>query len=673
MIFLLGAALGLLFATIFESVGHKFFGHPSAWQLRIYFRFPRLFDPFLRCYYHHYVIHHEMTYQRSLLEQFESADDKIRVDTWIRDSFPEDFSSLVFRERYNLTLLGVQGILPFALPFTAGPALVGALFGWKAALGALFTSFTPVLMSKFIHPLVHDPRGEAKAGPIRRFISRSRYMRRVVANHFMHHRHMETNFNLLLGGDHLVGLYRKPSAAEEAEINELLAKFDELRDRPERRKVARAVAQVGAIALISLSLFAPRPAAAMTRAEVARREAEYLAIGHPDYEQRFKFQRFKAEVFKEAEQQHWRDILEQVAQGREDYGLDPDAYDVHFESWKSRAEFGPAAYKREGTGISFRGQHLESGDVLMTNLSSDSDGVYSTLTDRRNNFSHVAVFVMLPGDFPAVLEIHDEGVRAVPLKFFLSDRFSSYVEIYRFAELDAQKRAELGKAALDLTHESHGFDFYVDDTQTKYLTCALTAANLFRRVGLAPIEGTTYYDPLTYPNLVILGVTSTAGRRLLLPDDYMKSPRLKLVGVVDNGRFDRVVARALVRDRVQDLWRTHDLDVHNFPYDYAIYHFAVNSIQTNSWIAPVFLKFLGFRQDNFPHGSITFLSLAKPALERMENASREVDKGLSQKDLFANRTWEETVKDPAVAALVNKSTAEFAELFHDRAQKGAAR
>ncbi|MGZ3661145.1 MAG: YiiX/YebB-like N1pC/P60 family cysteine hydrolase [Bdellovibrionota bacterium] len=671
MMILAGLALGLLFGTIFESVGHKFFGHPSRWQLQIYFRYPRVFDPFLRAHYHHFVIHHEKTYQTHMFRQFDSEEHKAEVDSWIARTFPADFAELVWRERYNLTLVGVRGTLPFALPFCTGTLLIWALLGPVAAVASLFTAFTPVLMSKFIHPAVHDPRDFAKAGPVARRIIASRYMRRIIANHFLHHRHLDTNFNLLLGGDHLVGLYKHPSPGEKTELAALFGEFDELRGVPAAAvKPRRGWAWIGVAIFIAALLPTSVSAAALSRDDVTRGERDYVNLGHPTNEQRFEFQRWHAGVFAAAEANSWNDLLSARAEGRIDYGLDPDAYNITFSEWSKRPEFGAAAYKFSGDGVLFRGQQLEPGDVLLTNLNSDSDGVYNTLVEGRTSFSHVAVFVMLNG-IPAVVEIHDEGVRAVPLKFFLSDRFSTYVEVFRYRDITPQVRSRLSRAALDMIHENHGFDFFIDESQTTYLTCTLTSADLFRRSGLEPIRGETVYSQKNLPNLRILGVERTSKHKLLIPDDFTRSPRLQLIGVIDNDRFDRVVARALVRDRVQDLWQTQVLDETRFPFDYHIYRIAVDSIQNHSWVSPVLLKFLGFRSDNFPSGPPVFLSLTKPALERMEAASREVNKKLPRGEMIHFSTWDEAEQNPAVKALVLNATKEFAAMFRERTLNGA--
>lgn len=223
---LIGILLGLLSGTVTESVGHKFFGHPSAWQLKLYFKYPRLFAPVLRAYYHHGVIHHEKTYQKDILTQFESADEKQKIDTWIESKFDRDFAELIWAERYNLTLKGVQGTLPFALPFTFGPLLIGALFGPVAFLASLIPAYLPVALSKFLHPLVHAPEDLIDSPAVLRALAKTPYMKAMLKNHYLHHLHPEANFNLMLGGDYIVGVHRKASQAEEADFASIWTRYE---------------------------------------------------------------------------------------------------------------------------------------------------------------------------------------------------------------------------------------------------------------------------------------------------------------------------------------------------------------------------------------------------------------------------------------------------------------
>jgi Permuted papain-like amidase enzyme, YaeF/YiiX, C92 family len=424
-----------------------------------------------------------------------------------------------------------------------------------------------------------------------------------------------------------------------------------------------------AVALATLFVLIPLQGRAEepTLEWAAKKEASYLALEHPTYEQRFEFQRWRSQALKIAETKGWTRLLQDRAEGRRDYGLDPDDYNISFFEWQKRPEFALEAYRQDSGAVSYRGLHLEPGDILLTNLASDSDGIYTTLAEGRRSFSHVAAYVLLENEgrkFPAVVEIHDEGVRAVPLRFFLSDKFVSYVEVYRQLGLTERTRNTLGAVALAMMRESHGFDFYMNESQSVYLTCALTVSHLFRRAGIEPAKEESRYDPLKQANIRFLGFESELGRKLLLPDDFAASPKLKLVGVVDNAQFMQKMARDLVRDHIQEIFVTEQLDATRFPWDFYVYRFAVNSIQHRSWIAPLLLKVLGFRRDNFPSGPAMFLALAKPAFERVEESSRKLAKLLASHETAIQkaRSWDELETNPEIRALVSEASEGFEAL-----------
>ncbi len=221
-----GLILGLLSATLSESFGHRIFGHPNAHQLKLYFKYPRFFAPFLRAYYHHFVIHHENTFQQDVLTQFRNENEKHALDRWIAKEFPTDFANLIWREKYNLTLKGLQGILPFAIPFLTGPLFIALIFGRVSFAASLTVAFLPVLMSKYIHPFIHQPELLSLAPRPVQLIAKTRYMKWIFRNHYLHHLHVESNYNLLLGGDRILRVHREPTHREAEELARLWRKFE---------------------------------------------------------------------------------------------------------------------------------------------------------------------------------------------------------------------------------------------------------------------------------------------------------------------------------------------------------------------------------------------------------------------------------------------------------------
>jgi hypothetical protein len=49
----------------------------------------------------------------------------------------------------------------------------------------------------------------------------SRYIRAVRRHHYLHHKYLDCNFNLLLGGDWLLGVHRSPTPANLDAMSEI--------------------------------------------------------------------------------------------------------------------------------------------------------------------------------------------------------------------------------------------------------------------------------------------------------------------------------------------------------------------------------------------------------------------------------------------------------------------
>lgn len=115
-------------------------------------------------------------------------------------------------EDYGATL-HFRSVVLFVLPImpVVGPALW--LLPWSASLGMLPVLAAYPLLSKVVHRYLHRPYAEALAiaPPLLRPMLRSSYARFLWRHHWLHHRHPRCNFNLLLGGDWLRGVHRRPT------------------------------------------------------------------------------------------------------------------------------------------------------------------------------------------------------------------------------------------------------------------------------------------------------------------------------------------------------------------------------------------------------------------------------------------------------------------------------
>jgi hypothetical protein len=92
--------------------------------------------------------------------------------------------------------------------------------GFWFTIGALPMLFLMPFASQFIHPHLHmsTQRAQETAPPILLPLFKTRYFRFIARHHWMHHRYTHCNFNLLPGGDYLLGRHRNPSPADCAEM-----------------------------------------------------------------------------------------------------------------------------------------------------------------------------------------------------------------------------------------------------------------------------------------------------------------------------------------------------------------------------------------------------------------------------------------------------------------------
>ncbi len=644
----LGIFLGYLSATITESLGHKYTGHPGPTQRKAYFKYPKFFAAFLKPLYQHLVIHHHKTFRGEFFEQFSDEDEKLRIDSWIAQRFSPEFAALIWKERYNLTLVGIAGTLPFALPFCIGPAIILCSLGKMAFFGSLVLAFSPVWLSKFVHPLIHLPEESANHHPFIQWLMQTNYMRRVFRNHYLHHQHLETNFNLLLGGDYLVFLHRKATAAEEADLQKLLQEFDR------RVRLSKKSAK----------------ASHASEEEFIEKQKSYISLKNPSNEERFQFQRSLHLGISTARREGWAKILSALANGQRDFGMKIYDTGISIETWADKSEFLLDAYEQvDEDRILYRNTHFESGDFLLTNQSSDSDGLFSTLLEGRINFAHVALYVVLPFNgkkYPAVVEMNELGVRAVPLKAFLSEQFSTYIEVFRHAEsLPKETKTRLSQAALEIMGEDHAFDIYQDASQSYYLNCARTTSEIFRRAGMDLNLAGIRYSEKTLANLKILGKEACLGKRMEMPDDFISHSKFQLAGVIDNGCFEDLVARALMRDRIQDIWRSETLNPKKFPLGYHLHRFVINSIQREKKHAPLLHRMIGMPKENFPSGPLVFLSLAGAANDRMEQGVRLLREDLQfhRELIMSLGSWQAIRENIQIKTMVIKASSSFRDLY----------
>lgn len=220
-----GLIAGYLVASWIESYMHERVSDAPKRTVKKWERFPRLCWYLIRTRYSHHVIHHRRTFKQDFVTQFRSEEERQALDLELEKR--SSHGRIIRRSNYAVRLHG-SGALVFVAPLLPAVPLALALLGSWGVVGVCMALALPPLFSHFIHPYLHMPHGQAvraAPAPIAWLLKRG-YFRAMARNHYMHHRYVASNFNLVLGADHLRGRYRAPNDKDLAEMQRLGLRTD---------------------------------------------------------------------------------------------------------------------------------------------------------------------------------------------------------------------------------------------------------------------------------------------------------------------------------------------------------------------------------------------------------------------------------------------------------------
>lgn len=272
-----------------------------------------------------------------------------------------------------------------------------------------------------------------------------------------------------------------------------------------------------------------------------------------------------------------------------------------FERWRRKREF--SVYAFEDDGVVFRGVHLRPGDVLLSNVNIDGNGVYTTLSDPTRFSSHAAVFAVLKDDdgrYPAVIETYEKGVRAVPLNVFLGSGFCAYVEVYRHKDLNESHALSINHAATDLMARAHGYNFDSRSDDREYVSCCSVGRLLHLDAGLEPATGASRVEhPRIRDNLEKLDFTYFD---FFAPVDYLLNANFRCAGWIDNHQFDDLLARELVEGYFRELFMTRTLNPRRLPLMGSVNRWGIGHIRRRSLPGRIISLVEGFDDVSLPRG-----------------------------------------------------------------------
>jgi hypothetical protein len=216
---IIGLFVGWIIVSLSESFYHRFSGHASRKTRSIAPHLGFLGKIILDRWYSHYIIHHCMTFKTSHILQFSSVEEKKACSEKLRKKNKDHIVEQNFGLRVGSPMEHIFYILP-TLPYI----IIACYFGGALfSIGAILPLTIMPLMSEFIHPLLHLAHNDAMESthPIIKPFVKTKYFKYIVRYHWLHHKYPQYNFNLMLGGDWLMGVYKKASFEDLKEMKSI--------------------------------------------------------------------------------------------------------------------------------------------------------------------------------------------------------------------------------------------------------------------------------------------------------------------------------------------------------------------------------------------------------------------------------------------------------------------
>lgn len=193
-------------ASLWEATFHRHVLHAGG-RARLSWRAWGCIGELLRlAHFFHQTLHHRRTFRRSPLVQFDSAAERQALESHLKGAIGRRAKL----DRYGLTVTGPMEFMAFAgLPLLANSLAAIAVDPRLLPVGA-FASVLPLLLSRHVHPLLHEPQPPGNAAGITARLRRTAAFQFLQAYHLLHHARRDANFNLLLGADWLLGQAMRP-------------------------------------------------------------------------------------------------------------------------------------------------------------------------------------------------------------------------------------------------------------------------------------------------------------------------------------------------------------------------------------------------------------------------------------------------------------------------------
>lgn len=194
-----------IIASLWETIVHWKILHAKKNTYQNWGKLGGVFGKLRKGWFSHNRVHHNYTFKKSQFIQFESE----KEQKILNRKLPEDLKDLIIDNRYGLSVSSFWEITTFvSVPLVFSIILLYYIDYRYIPIG-IFIAVLPMLLSKYLHPLLHMPQEILEKNRFSSWLSNTSYFKYIQESHLLHHKYGLCNFNLLPAGDYILGVYKK--------------------------------------------------------------------------------------------------------------------------------------------------------------------------------------------------------------------------------------------------------------------------------------------------------------------------------------------------------------------------------------------------------------------------------------------------------------------------------
>ncbi|MEM7443742.1 MAG: hypothetical protein AAF414_10480 [Pseudomonadota bacterium] len=333
------------------------------------------------------------------------------------------------------------------------------------------------------------------------------------------------------------------------------------------------------------------------------------------------------------------------------------------KGWVGEKEF--ANYKFTEHGVIYRGREFRPGDVFLTVINRPDFTVTAVCFNPWRYITHITTLVFLEHEglkYPAVLETHEGGIRAVPLSGELHPRKTNYVEIYRHRDMTPDKVPALTKAAEEVLERNPYFSFNPDLSDESVVTCSELAHLLLKNTGLEPPK------PLSRLGSGLVAIdfgSSDVERPILAPSDLAASEYLDLVECIDFLDTTRLICGDLVNQVFQRHLDNKRLKIDALPVTYKVLLGMVGEMQKGGAVGRFVGRRVGYDDlEELPKNPPSMIALFKVSERAVKKATNLLYQNAKKdRQLHQDLLYGYADPSPLLHEALDRATADFRKWY----------